>query len=146
SASGAAQSTVQLGDLMTLAGRIVGASTARRAFADHAAASQRPLDPALPTDRGWAQFTERLLAAAIGASSARLVMTSALKGSGMDVAEVVAVLDGAGPDLRFDRAILSSCLDILDEGVGGVDRDMRLVSWTRRYEEMYDYPEGMLYV
>ncbi|MBO6171107.1 MAG: hypothetical protein J6N67_02965, partial [Desulfovibrio sp.] len=47
------------------------------------------------TDRSWAQFTERLLAAAIGASSARLVMTSALKGSGMDVAEVVAVLDEA---------------------------------------------------
>src|SRR5690606_17693993 len=146
SASGAAHSTVQLGDLMTLAGRIVGASTARRAFADHAAASQRPLDPALPTDRGWAQFTERLLAAAIGASSARLVMTSALKGSGMDVAEVVAVLDEAGPDLRFDRAILSSTLDNLDQGVSVVDRDMRLVSWNRRYEEMYDYPEGMLYV
>src|SRR5690606_11826324 len=94
----------------------------------------------------WAQFTERLLAAAIGASSARLVMTSALKGSGMDVAEVVAVLDEAGQDLRFDRAILSATLDNLDQGVSVVDRDMRLVSWNRRYQEMYDYPEGMLYV
>ncbi|MBJ6979103.1 PAS domain-containing hybrid sensor histidine kinase/response regulator [Luteimonas sp. MC1895] len=144
--SGASHSAVQLGDLMTLAGRIVGISTARRAFSDHAAASQRPLDPAQPTDRSWAQFTERLLAAAIGASSARLVMTSALKGSGMDVAEVVAVLDEAGPDLRFDRAILSSTLDNLDQGVSVVDRDMRLVSWNRRYEEMYDYPDGLLYV
>ena len=144
--SGMAHSTVQLGDLMTLAGRIVGETTARRAFADHAAASNRVLDPGAPTDRTWAQFTERLLAAAIGASSARLVMTSALKGSGMDVAEVVAVLDEAGPDLRFDRAILSSTLDNLDQGVSVVDRDMRLVSWNRRYQEMYDYPEGMLYV
>ena len=144
--SGAAHSTVQLGDMITLAGRIVGQTTARRAFADHAAASRRELDPGMPTDRSWAQFTERLLAAAIGASSARLVMTSALKGSGMDVAEVVAVLDEAGPDLRFDRAILSSTLDNLDQGVSVVDRDMRLVSWNRRYEEMYEYPEGMLYV
>ncbi|NLA67597.1 MAG: hybrid sensor histidine kinase/response regulator, partial [Gammaproteobacteria bacterium] len=143
---GVPHSSVQLGDLMTLAGRIAGESTARRAFADHAAASGRGLDPAAPTDRAWAQFTERLLAAAIGASSARLVMTSALKGSGMDVAEVVAVLDEAGQDLRFDRAILSSTLDNLDQGVSVVDRDMRLVSWNRRYAEMYSYPEGMLYV
>ena len=62
----------------------------------------------------------------------------------MDVAEVVAVLDEAGPDLRFDRAILSSTLDNPDQGVSVVDRDMRLVSWNRRYEEMYDYPEGLL--
>ena len=143
---GVPHSSAQLGDLMTLAGRIVGETTARRAFADHAAATGRTPDPLAPTDRSWAQFTERLLAAAIGASSARLVMTSALKGSGMDVAEVVAVLDEAGQDLRFDRAILSATLDNLDQGVSVVDRDMRLVSWNRRYQEMYDYPEGMLYV
>ncbi|GGJ96439.1 hybrid sensor histidine kinase/response regulator [Luteimonas terricola] len=144
--SGVPHSSMQLGDLMTLAGRIVGESTARRAFADHATGSSRELDPAAPSDRAWAQFTERLLAAAIGAASARLVMTSALKGSGMDVAEVVAVLDEAGQDLRFDRAILSATLDNLDQGVSVVDRDMRLVSWNLRYAEMYDYPEGMLYV
>lgn len=144
--SGVPHSSVLVGDLITLAGRITGESTARRAFADHAAASGRLLDPAAPTDRAWAQFTERLLAAAIGASSARLVMTSALKGSGMDVAEVVAVLDEAGEDLRFDRAILSATLDNLDQGVSVVDRDMRLVSWNLRYKDLYDYPEGMLYV
>ena len=144
--SGVPHGSMPLGDLMTLAGRIVGESTARRAFADHAAASDREFNPATPTDRAWAQFTERLLAAAIGAPSARLVMTSALKGSGMDVAHVVAVLDEAGQDLRFDRAILSATLDNLDQGVSVVDRDMRLVSWNRRYQEMYDYPEGMLYV
>ncbi|WP_133000219.1 hybrid sensor histidine kinase/response regulator [Luteimonas arsenica] len=144
--SGVPHSSAQLGDLMALAGRIVGETTARRAFADHAAASGRSPDPSAPTDRSWAQFTERLLAAAIGASSARLVMTSALKGSGMDVAEVVAVLDEAGQDLRFDRAILSATLDNLDQGVSVVDRDMRLVSWNLRYAEMYEYPEGMLYV
>src|SRR5690606_40185961 len=80
--TGVPYSSMQVGDLMVLAGRIVGVATARRAFADHAAASGRELEPDTPTDRSWAQFTERLLAAAIGASSARLVMTRALKGSG----------------------------------------------------------------
>src|SRR5690606_7989595 len=79
-------------------------------------------------------------------SSARLVVTRALKGSGMDVAEVVAVLDEAGQELRFNREILSSTLENLGQGVSVVDRDMRLVSWNRRYQEMFGYPDGMLYV
>src|SRR5690606_8746024 len=69
-----------------------------------------------------------------------------LKGSGMDVAEVVAVLDEAGQELRFNREILSSTLENLGQGVSVVDRDMRLVSWNRRYQEMFGYPDGMLYV
>ena len=144
--SGVSHSGVLVGDLLTLAGRIVGEATARRAFDDHAVGSARELQPSAAADRSWVQFTERLLAAAIGASSARLVLTSALKGSGMDVAEVVAVLDEAGQDLRFDRAILSATLDNLDQGVSVVDRGMRLVSWNRRYLEMFGYPDGMLYV
>lgn len=143
---GASHSGVQVGDLVALAGRIVGERTARRAFADHAESSGREMVAGEGPDRSWVQFTERLLAAAIGASSARLVMTSALKGSGMDVAEVVAVLDEAGQDLRFDRAILSATLDNLDQGVSVVDRNMRLVSWNRRYQQMFEYPDGMLYV
>ncbi len=144
--SGVSYSGVQVGDLLTLAGRIVGERTAQRAFEDHAASSARTLQPSAAADRSWAQFTERLLAAAIGASSARLVLTSALKGSGMDVAEVVAVLDEAGQDLRFNRQILSSTLDNLDQGVSVVDRNMRLVSWNRRYQALFEYPDGMLYV
>lgn len=138
--------SMQVGDLLALAGRFVGDATARRAFADHARAGGGQLQPSRPSDRNWAQFTERLMAAAIGAASSRLVMTSALKGSGMDVAEVVAVLDEAGQELRFDRGILSATLDNLDQGVSVVDADMRLVSWNLRYARMFDYPDGMLYV
>lgn len=144
--SGVSHSGVQVGDLLTLAGRIVGERTARRAFDDHAATLGRTLQANAAADRRWVQFTERLLAAAIGAASARLVLTSALKGSGMDVAEVVAVLDEAGQELRFNREILSSTLENLDQGVSVVDRHMRLVSWNRRYQQLFGYPDGMLYV
>ncbi len=145
-ASGESYSGVLLGDLLSLAGRIVGERTARRAFEGQARSINRPLATASAADRNWVQFTERLLAAAIGASSARLVLTSALKGSGMDVAEVVAVLDEAGQEMRFNREILSSTLENLDQGVSVVDRGMRLVSWNRRYQQIFEYPDGMLYV
>ncbi|MFC3716047.1 NahK/ErcS family hybrid sensor histidine kinase/response regulator [Luteimonas soli] len=143
---GASHSGVQIADLLALAGRIVGERSARRSFAEQAEARGNALDPHAAADRHWVQFTERMLAAAIGSSSARLVVTRALKGSGMDVAEVVAVLDEAGQELRFNREILSSTLENLGQGVSVVDRDMRLVSWNRRYQEMFGYPDGMLYV
>ena len=143
---GASHSGVQVADLLALAARIVGEQPARRAFAEQAEARGDALAPHAPADRHWVQFTERMLAAAIGSSSARLVLTRALKGSGMDVAEVVAVLDEAGQEMRFNREILSSTLENLGQGVSVVDHDMRLVSWNRRYQEMFEYPDGMLYV
>ena len=107
---------------------------------------QRELQPNAIADRGWVQFTERLLAAAIGAASARLVLTSVLRGSGMELGEVVAVLDEAGQELRFNREILSTTLENISAGVSVVDPDMRLVAWNRGYQQMFGYPVGMLYV
>lgn len=137
---------VSIGDLLTLTGRIVGDRTARRVFDDYALTMGRPLVLNAAADRTWLQFTERQLAAAVGASSARLLMTSALKGSGMEVDEVVAMLDEAGQELRFNREVLSSTLENIDHGVSVVDRTMRLVAWNRSYQRLFGYPDNMLYV
>ena len=137
---------VTLGDLQVLASRIVGERTAQRAFRQYAHEVGQELQPQARADRNWVQFTERLLAAAVGAASARLVLTSVLKGSGMEVGEVVAVLDEAGQELRFNREILSNTLENIDQGVSVVDSDMCLVAWNRRYQQLFDYPDGMLYI
>ncbi|WP_411833244.1 NahK/ErcS family hybrid sensor histidine kinase/response regulator [Pseudoxanthomonas mexicana] len=137
---------VRVGDLLTLAERVVGERHARRAFVEQAQAMDVELLPNVTADRAWVQFTERLLAAAIGAASARIVLTSVLRGSGMELGEVVAVLDEAGQELRFNREILSTTLENISSGVSVVDPDMRLVAWNRRYQQLFGYPEGMLYV
>ena len=64
----------------------------------------------------------------------------------MDLGEVVAVLDEAGQELRFNREILSTTLENISAGVSVVDPDMRLTAWNRRYRDMFGYPDGMLYV
>ena len=120
---------VPIADLQALARRVVGGTAAKRAFTDFADSQGIELTPGTLADRSWIQFTERLLAAAIGAASSRLVMTSTLRGSGMELAEVMAVLDEAGQELRFNREILSSTLENIDPGVSVVDRDM-LVAGT----------------
>ncbi|MGO4262540.1 PAS domain-containing hybrid sensor histidine kinase/response regulator [Lysobacter sp. TAB13] len=137
---------VRSGELLALAERIVGERHARRAFEDYAHQQGREWQPEQPADRALAQFTERLLAAAIGAASARLTLTSALRGSGMELGEVVALLDEANQELRFNRQVLSTTLENISQGVSVVDPEMRLVAWNRRYQELFDYPDGMLYV
>jgi PAS domain S-box-containing protein len=102
--------------------------------------------PEHPADRALAQFTERLLASAIGAASARLTLTTALRGSGMELGEVVSLLDEASQELRFNRQVLSTTLENISQGVSVVDAEMRLVAWNRRYQELFGYPDGMLYV
>ncbi len=139
-------SHVSIDDLRALAVRIVGEQHAHRAFIEHAVLRGQKLQHGAAADRNWVQFTERLLAAAIGAASARLVMVSMLRGSGMELSEVVAVMDEAGQELRFNREILATTLENISAGVSMVDADMRLVAWNRRYQQLFGYPDGMLYV
>lgn len=137
---------LQVQDLLELAGRVIGERAATRAFHAHARKSGQTMSPDRQADRAWVHFTELLLAAAIGASSARVVLASALKGSGMEVAAVMAILDEAGHELRFNRDILLATLENIDQGVSVVDGDMRLVAWNQRYRELFNYPPDMLYV
>lgn len=133
-------------DLLVLAERITGEKMANRAFRDRALQRNQSLSPDLRADSEWVHFTELLLAAVVGAASARLAITSALRGSGMELATVVAVLDEAGQALRFNRDILMSTLENIDQGVSVVDAQMRLVAWNQNYQQLFRFPVGMLYV
>ncbi len=138
--------SVRSGDLLALAERILGERHARRAFDDYAQNQGRSWQAEPLADRALMQFTERLLASAIGAASARLTLTTALRGSGMELGEVVSLLDEASQELRFNRQVLSTTLENISQGVSVVDADMRLIAWNRHYQAMLGYPDGMLYV
>lgn len=137
---------LRVGDLVALAERIVGERSAQRAFDQHRQDTGQALPSEATASRALVQFTERLMASAIGADSARLTMTSALRGSGMELGEVMHLLDQAGQEMRFNRQVLMTTLDNIAQGVSVVDADMRLVTWNRQYQEMFGYPEAMLYV
>jgi PAS domain-containing protein len=57
-----------------------------------------------------------------------------------------AMLDEAGQELRFNRGILAATLENMSQGVSVVDRGMHLIAWNRRYQEMFEVPDGLLYV
>ena len=137
---------VAVADLRTIATRIVGRRSTERAFAEHERRRGKPLQAGEAADRALIQHTERLLAGAVGAASARRILMGMLSGSGLDIAEAMALMDEASQELRFNRELLSSTLENVSQGISVVDAEMRLVAWNRRYLELFGYPDGMVYV
>ncbi|OMH30027.1 NahK/ErcS family hybrid sensor histidine kinase/response regulator [Motiliproteus sp. MSK22-1] len=138
-------STATVGDLQLLAERFLGLNKAQHAFTGFSL--QRGEDPLLSGDKADADliaFTERLLAGVIGASSARILIASTLRGKDMQVGDVVTIVDEASQVLKFNRALLQSTIENISQGISVVDQQMRLVAWNRRYLEMFDYPEGLI--
>jgi len=139
--------TSQVGDLETVAARIIGPAAARQALTEYAAqfgqAVPRPTEHA---DRGLLQHVERVLAGSIGASSARVVLTHALKRKGLEIDEVAELLDETSQELRFSRQLLQATMENVTQGISVVDAQLRIVAWNRRYLEMFAYPEGLVSV
>ena len=134
------------GDVLALCARVLGDTAARAEFAGFATERARPLKPEALADRAFLQFGERLLASAVGAASARTLLTAALRGSGMAFREVVALLDEAGQQRRFNRELLNTTLEHVSHGVSVVDADLRLIAWNHAYQRLFEYPDGQLYV
>ncbi|KAA0876605.1 hybrid sensor histidine kinase/response regulator [Nitrincola tapanii] len=138
---------VSVGDLQTLTERFLGSSRTQHAFTGFALkrGETYPLsgDKASPE---LIQYTERLLAGVIGASSARIVMDSTLRGKEMQIGDVVAIVDEASQALRFNRSLLQSTIENIGMGISVVDQQMRLVAWNRKYVEMFNYPDGLICV
>jgi PAS domain S-box-containing protein len=134
-----------VGDVLTIAERIVGAGAAEAAMRDYYARMLRPAPrPVDPADRGLMQHMERVLAGAIGASSARLMFTHALRGRGLAAEEVAEMLDETSQELRFSRQLLQATMENVSQGISVADADARLVAWNGRYLEMFDYPPDMV--
>lgn len=135
-----------VGDLTELAERLLGEQAAKRLLERHSQEQGRQLLPTQRADVGLLQALERELAGALGASSARMVLTSVLRGAGLKLAEIVALFDEATQKLRINRELLEAMMDNMPQGISVVNADMELVAWNQRYLDLFDYPPGFVYV
>jgi PAS domain S-box-containing protein len=146
-AMGLATITAKVGDLEAVAARIIGPAAARRSLDEYAAQSASPPSkPSDAADRGMLHHVERVLTGSIGPSSARIVLTHALRRKGLDVDEVAELLDETSQELRFSRQLLAATMENVTQGISVVDADMKLVAWNHRYLEMFDYPGELVCV
>jgi PAS domain S-box-containing protein len=137
----------KVGDLETVASRILGAAAASQALREYVSHTGHALrKPSEPADRGLVHHVERALAASIGASSARVVLTHALQRKGLEVDEVAELLDETSQELRFSRQLLQATMENVTQGISVVDAQLRVVAWNRRYLELFGYPDGLVAV
>lgn len=135
----------KVGDLETVATRILGDAAANQALREYVAHTGHGLPkPWEPADRGLVQHVERALAASIGASSARVVLRHALHRKGLEVDEVAELLDETSQELRFSRQLLQATMENVTQGISVVDAHLRVVAWNRRYLELFGYPENLV--
>ena len=135
-----------VGDFVSLTRRFLGRRRAEQTFSDYAQQRGHELDADSPADADLVRHTERVLAGVIGASSARIVLTSALAGSGMRFDDVVSLLDQTSQKLKFRQELLQSAMENLSEGISVIDGDLRLVAWNQRYLDLFDYPDGLVHI
>ncbi len=140
-------STSEVGELRLLAERYIGKASTQKAFAEYAREKETDLSPSEQADSELVRFTEHLLAGAIGASSARLVITSMLrKKKDVPIEDIVNIVDEASQAIQFNQDLLHTTIEHIDQGISVVDKNLQIVAWNNRYIELFDYPSGLIQV
>lgn len=140
------QSRVTVGELEMLASRFVGRPRVRTAFKQYWAQQHETMMPNQQAPSTLIRHTERVLAGVFGASSAKLVLTSALQGRNMQLEEVATIVDEASELYDFSRGLLQGAIEHIGQGIAVVDKQLRLVAWNQRYLELFTFPTGLIQV
>lgn len=90
--------------------------------------------------------SQKALAGIVGVASSQSMIETLYSGKKMAVEEVVNLFGNTTKALRFNQEVLSASFENISSGISVVDTDLRLIAWNQHYEDMFDYPEGMLYV
>ena len=103
----------------------------------------------LPGDRApnfVVNRVESVLAEIIGTTSAHKAMEQLESSQQLAYSDLAGMVTDASKLHTFNRELLETTVESLLQGVSVVDKELRLVAWNKRYEEMFHYPERFLYV
>jgi len=134
------RSTVTVEDLTTTVARYLGEERTRSSFESFAATRRISLDPQAEADIQLLRYAEHQLASAIGAASSRLVLSLLLRKRTVSTKAALKLLDDANAAIHYNREILQTALDHVQEGIAVFDKELNLVCWNRQYGEILDLP------
>ncbi|MEC9343349.1 MAG: PAS-domain containing protein, partial [Pseudomonadota bacterium] len=138
-----AAAKVNTGELIATVARYLGTRRTQRSFERYwAQQGERPADSD-PVDPSLLRFSEQLLASAIGASSSRLVHTLLLQRFEATTPASIKLLDQASEALKYNRDILQSALDQMDQAITVFDADFKLAFWNRRFRRLLGLPASV---
>jgi signal transduction histidine kinase/CheY-like chemotaxis protein len=133
-------------DLEVLVSRFVGEGKAKISFMQF----QQGIVKKEVTQHDYNQqlllHTENTLASVMGASSARLVLSSALDGRDIALDEIAVLVEDASSQQRtFSQNLLQSAIENASEGISIVDNELKLVAWNKKYIDLFSYPKELIY-
>ena len=134
------KSTVRVIQLKETLARYIGKKRTERSFENYWENLGLNLDENSYVDNEILRFSEQLLASAIGASSSRLVHTLLLKRYDENSSNNLELLDEASRALQFNRDVLQTALDQLEQGITVFDGDFRLASWNTQFRKILNLP------
>nr|WP_306287689.1 PAS-domain containing protein [Pseudoalteromonas sp. WY3] len=91
-------------------------------------------------------LVEREMSAVIGGASARLILDVAKNEQRQPLEQVAEFVDEASQVLKFNRDLLQSTIENIQQGISVVDSELRLVAWNKGYKRMFTYPDDALYI
>ncbi|WP_422019077.1 PAS domain-containing hybrid sensor histidine kinase/response regulator [Roseibium sp.] len=134
------RTSVTAGDLQATVARYLGEERTERSFQRFARERGISIEPNTIADANLLRFSEQLLASAIGAASARLVLTLMLKRHDPSTKGAVKLLDDASMAIQHNRDLLQTALNQVRQGIGVFDRDFRLICWNRQFRDLLGLP------
>ena len=134
---------ITVGDLKSTVARYLGAERTKRSFDSFAENENHPVKNDAIASNNELQFAEQLLASAIGAASSRLVLSLLLKKFEASPKDTIALLDDASEALQYNRDLLQTALDQVEQGISVFDQDFRLTCWNRQFRKLLDLPSSI---
>ncbi len=138
---------IDVNELELLASRFVGLEKAKSSFSLFLSSTNKKQVGNDTYNQLLLQHTENTLAMVMGASSARLVLSSALDGRDIALDELAVLVEDASSERQqFSQNLLQSAIENASEGISIVNENLKLVAWNKKYLDLFDYPQDLVYV
>jgi Na+/proline symporter/nitrogen-specific signal transduction histidine kinase len=104
--------TSSVSEIKGLLTRLVGEVQAEKALADYARSQGIELDVNAQADANLVEFAERELSGAIGAASARVMVSSVIKGEALSIEGVMKILDETSQAIEYSHRLEQKSLEL----------------------------------
>lgn len=136
---------VKIRDLTALTERVLESETHSKLV------QQLSIDVNRDTSSGYASQAlidrvNKLLAAQVGAPSARILLSAIADTGGDPLPELVDWVEEASQSFQFNHEVLQSSVQNIEQGISVLDDKLQLLAWNDRYIELFNYPKGFLKV
>lgn len=134
---------VKVRDLITLTERVLDAQAHRKLT------QQLSVDLNRAFASGYASHAliervDQLLAAQVGAPSARILLGAIADTGSETLPELVDWVEEASQSFQFNHEVLQSSVQNIEQGISVLDEKLQLLAWNDRYIELFNYPKGFL--